>query len=203
MGANPVTVPPSGKCLAGVQAFQAWYTREWELPSLGCYNPASVLPNGTPSLHRDGRAEDVGHDWSEYQIGLVWELCDRMIANAERLGVQQIIYRQMFWRESGTWRPTSARTDAHWSHAHIEFLPTNAESNTEQDYRETLGSRPMTDDEITKLARAFATEVMHFPVPTHDYTTGKDAPIPLVTAISNRNAELSQIRHHLTGEPLK
>ena len=58
--ANPITVPASGGCQPGVRAFEQFFGRWWGLPSLGCYNPASVVPGGGPSLHRDGRADPVG-----------------------------------------------------------------------------------------------------------------------------------------------
>lgn len=52
-------------------------------------------------------------------------------------------------------------------------------------------------------AEEIAKALLDEPVPSHDYTTGKNADIPLRVALANMGAELSLIRHHLTGEPAK
>lgn len=198
--ANPVTVAPAGGCQSGVSAFRAFYMRVWDLPSLGCYNPASVLPDGSPSLHRDGRAEDVGHDGSDEQINRVWLLCSRLVYHSRQLGVQQILYRGMGWRESSGWRLLSGNTDPHMSHAHIEFTIRGSTVNTWHDYAVTIGVPPMDQETIENLAKAIVREFMTYPVPVHDYDADKDTTVPFSTWLAYSLAEGSQIRRKLTGQ---
>lgn len=197
--ANPVTVPPSGGCQPGVTQFQQWFQQWWGLPTLGCYNPASTVPGGSPSLHRDGRAADVGHDWSEQQIALVWELSRRLARHSERLGVQQIIYRGLFWRQGQAWLPVSEATDPHESHAHVEFLTAQSKTNTKHDYIETLGLPPMDQETIDKLAAAIAKAFWEYLVPAHYYDTGADTEVPAKVNADFQLRELSQIKNLLTG----
>lgn len=195
VGANPASWSPAGKCLPGVSEFQAWHMNEWGLPTFGCYNPGSVLPDGTPSLHRDGRAEDVGHDWSEEQIDLVWELCNRLVAGAETLGVQQIIYRGMFWREAGGWRFVSPSTDQHLSHAHVEFTPSGAFDNYYANYQETLGEPPMKQNEIDALAKGIAKAIMEYPIEGYDHANGVAATYTFSqwTVFQNQELQLARL----------
>jgi len=199
--ANPTTVPASGRCQSGVQAFQAFYTHWWGLPSMGCYNPASVTPGGSPSLHRDGRAEDVGHDGTDHQIDLVWELCRRLTRHSGRLGVQQIIYRRLFWRQGQPWLPVSATTDPHDSHAHVEFLIHQSQTLTNHDFVQTLGVPPMDQETIDKLAAAIAKAFWTYLVPAHYYDTGEDTEITAATNVDFQLRELTQIRNLLTPQP--
>lgn len=197
--ANPYTVPAAGGCKPGLVAFRFHYMKWWELPSLGCYNPDSQLPDGSPSLHRDGRADDVGHDWSEEQINRVWELCRRLVYHSRELGVQQILYRGMGWREASGWRLLSDKTDPHMSHAHVEFTVNASEYNDWRLYARTIGIAPMDDETIDKLAKAIVREVMAYPTPVHYYDTGQDEHIPFSTWLDFLLREASLIRRNLTA----
>jgi hypothetical protein len=52
-------------------------------------------------------------------------------------------------------------------------------------------------------AKEIAEAILDEPVQVHDYDTGQTLTIPLRQAEGWRNDELSQIRHHLLGQPMK
>lgn len=187
-------------CRSGVHAFERYFGAVWGLPSLGCYNPASTLPGGGPSLHTVGRAVDIGHDWSDEKIALVWELCRQLVGWAPVIGVQQIIYRGFFWRQGQLWKMVSASTDPHESHAHVEFTIAAADSNTYQTYADNLEGPPMTPADIDALSTAIVDKWWAKLLDVHSYDANTDVEAPASTVASWALAELSQIRSALTAK---
>ena len=95
-------------------------------PTIGCYRP------GTFGEHPLGRACDFmlstgGTMPSAANVDRGWEVANWARANASRLGVMYVIYRQQIWdsRSGGGWRPMEDRgsiTQNHYDHVHISVF---------------------------------------------------------------------------------
>lgn len=173
---------------------------DYDLPNLGCYNPASAVPGGSPSLHRDGRAADIGHYYDDESIMRVQSLVDVCVERSEAIGCQQIIWRRQFWRTGNTqWLPYYG-PDPHTSHAHIEFTRAASAYNTIEHYQSVIGDTIMTDEQIERLGESIARHIMTWNIRVMDYAQGKQIDVPLDRIEAFRNEELSLIRRHLRGE---
>lgn len=81
---------------------------------LGIYNRRRVAGSRSWSLHAVGRALDVGVP--DVQVGA--EIMMRCVANADRLGVCEVIFNRQRWTPGTGVQPYGGR-DPHRSHVHI------------------------------------------------------------------------------------
>jgi len=87
--------------------------------SLGCYADRPVRGSSSPSLHREGRAIDVGvNPNNPADVARMHALVDQLTAKGQ--GIQQIIWHGRSWRPGQGWRPYSGASP-HNDHAHIEL----------------------------------------------------------------------------------
>lgn len=87
--------------------------------NLGCFNDRAVRGSSSPSLHREGRAIDVGvNPSSPDDVARMDALIEQLTARGD--GIQQIIWNRRSWRPGVGWRPYSGAS-AHTDHAHIEL----------------------------------------------------------------------------------
>lgn len=110
---------------SGAGALLAWCQANHQPPgrSLGIYNCRNVRGSATRSLHSEGRALDWGLPLSPEGGGtdVGHELVDRLGSNADKLGLQCIIYDRTIWSaQSPTGRPYRG-VNPHYDHLHIEL----------------------------------------------------------------------------------
>lgn len=87
--------------------------------NLGCFNDRAVRGSSAPSLHREGRAVDVGvNPSSPADVARMDALVEQLTARGD--GIQQIIWNRRSWRPGVGWRPYSGASP-HTDHAHIEL----------------------------------------------------------------------------------
>lgn len=120
--------PPAGRCRPGMTELRKYLVERFGGVNLGCYGDRAKTNGSTPSLHRDGRAVDIG--WlkdgkvylDEREAAYEW-----LIANADALGLQMVLnykrdgYGGTRWRlpyyvgdrsaGRGTWS-----SSGHWLH---------------------------------------------------------------------------------------
>ena len=119
------------RCLAGATRQFAWWRRQYQAGSLGCYNPASVASGG-PSLHAEGRAFDIALDANDpAQRARGDAIFARVMAHPEEFGAQEMLYRGYVWswrnRELGRRGPGHQQAE-HMNHVHLG-LDVNAAQN--------------------------------------------------------------------------
>jgi hypothetical protein len=135
--------PPAGRCRGRIDLLDDYLVDFFGGQRLGCYGDRPITGGSSPSLHRDGRAADVGwlHDHTDRARQDAFAF---LVANASALGLQMVLnYRRTLgtgqisggrsWRlprYSGETSPVSSSFSkvGHW--LHIETHPTVADDQT-------------------------------------------------------------------------
>ena len=139
--------PPAGRCRPGTDAIEDYVVAAFGADRLGCYGDRAKTGGGSPSLHRDGRAVDLG--FANAGPEARERAYEWLIANAEALGVQMILNYSWNGFGSTRWRlpyypgdPAAGR--GRWSKAghwlHVET--TNAGADDGRSVVEKLGGAP-------------------------------------------------------------
>ncbi len=116
----------SGTCAGHAQpgnvALMSWFLGAYKArggTNLGIYGCRLIAGTGSPSIHGDGRADDLGcpvvNDWSK-------PLADWLVANSGELGIQCVIHQRQIWSGSypdAGFRPYNG-VDPHTGHLHVE-----------------------------------------------------------------------------------
>lgn len=194
--ANPASSPPAGGCQPGAKALQ-FVCLEWHpsFRNLGCYNDRSIRGAAMPSLHRDGRAIDVGVDVSSTESGDAMDsLVDAIVAGYLSLGVQQVIWYEQVWTVGKGWRDFTGSAGPHHDHAHIELTKYAAANLTVETAQAVLQEDELRDDQIPVLAAAIVDAFMRYEVDDHSYDDGQDRKIPMSTYLPWLKAEVAQAR---------
>lgn len=139
VGASPWSADPAGRCLPRTDLLRKFLAARYDgADQLGCYASRPVTGGSSPSVHRDGRAFDLGflRDEGQRQECFVF-----LVDNAGALGVQMVLnYARTgsegsgrYWRlaryrdenapEFGSWSKTG-----HW--LHVEIHPSEALDST-------------------------------------------------------------------------
>lgn len=108
-------------CRPGMAELARYMRERWSAGSLGCFNPGS-LAGGAPSLHADGRAEDVALNANDAaQRARGDDLMNWLVRNADRLGVQEILWRGFIWscRRRSEGIRFGVQQAAHMNHVHV------------------------------------------------------------------------------------
>lgn len=134
MGYDPAGGRSTG-CRPGMSNEADFFMRKFQGGSLGCYNPASTLSGGTPSLHADGRAFDLAlNAFDDIQRANGDACVFYLIVNHEAFGVQEILWRGFLWsyqnRHLGL-RGPGIQQAAHSNHVHIGIDRHTADTWTE------------------------------------------------------------------------
>jgi hypothetical protein len=139
---------PIPGCRAGVDAVLDVITDHWGLRSGGCYNPRPVAGSNPPrwSYHARGQAGDPMADAGDpAQRAKADDVCARMTANPNGLGLMRIIWNQRTWTCSnlhmpvvGRWRRGGGHTD----HIHFELALPQAATLSRDQVRDLLGITP-------------------------------------------------------------
>lgn len=135
--------PPAGRCRGRIDLLDDYLVAVFGGQRLGCYVDRPITGGSSPSLHRDGRAADVGwlHDHTDRARQEAYAF---LVEHAEALGLQMVLnYRRTLgtgqisggkqWRlprYSGETVPVSSSYSkvGHW--LHIETHPTVADDQT-------------------------------------------------------------------------
>lgn len=119
------------------------------LTSLGIYNNRSIRGGSSLSTHAEGRAIDIGTPTetapTEFARGIGRNLANRLVDHHAALGVQQIIFDRLIWRNTTSpagWRPYTG-SNPHVGHIHIELTRAAALGLTPQIITDTLGGTTM------------------------------------------------------------
>lgn len=115
----------TGDASSGAGALLAWCqaNRPPGERSMGIYNCRNVRGSSTTSLHGEGRALDWGLPLSAQRTGTPEgrQLVDLLGSNADKLGLQAIIYDRTIWSaRSPAGRPYTG-VNPHYDHLHIEL----------------------------------------------------------------------------------
>lgn len=140
--------PPAGECRPGTLAIRDYLVETYGADNLGCYGDRPKTGGGSPSLHRDGRAVDIG--FASLGAAKREEVFEWLAANAGPLGLQMVLC--YVWGSLGgrRWRLPyfvgdraagfgSWRKAGHW--LHIET--TNAGADDARSVAERLGGAPV------------------------------------------------------------
>jgi len=96
MGYDPSGVIGTGP-RPGTTRFSQYVMDRWGTGTYGIFNPASVAGGG-PSLHADGRAFDAALNANDpAQLARGDHLMHWAIANHEKIGLQEILWRGYLW----------------------------------------------------------------------------------------------------------
>lgn len=162
LGYDPASGTCAGKSQPGARALMAWALDTFvDARNLGIYVCRAVRGGTAKSVHADGRAGDTafpldgglanphGHD-----------LAALLVLNAERLGVQLVIFDQLIWTsKSRTWRAHCGHRDArgphdrcsgpHLDHVHWELTWDAARNLTRADIDQIFGdTTPPPEDDM-------------------------------------------------------
>lgn len=125
----------SGHCQKGLIILMTSILREWRgTQNWGCYSCRKVRGGRTLSLHSEGRAIDVGIPGWLRKSGD--EIFHWAIANAELLGLQEIVWYGRIWSASKPYihdhkyKNSSNPTLAHRDHVHIGLNKAGANAQT-------------------------------------------------------------------------
>lgn len=135
VAAPPYPAPPAGRCLPRPRRLYHYLHETWPSSDLlGCYHDRSITGGSTPSVHRDGRAFDIGFLDQEAARQDCYTF---LIDHAHLLGLQMVLN---YWRHNSPssgvgWRlprysgEQTPRTfpwnrKGHW--LHVELHPTVA-----------------------------------------------------------------------------
>ena len=186
---------PRTGCRSGCKALLA-HAHSLGYSDKGCFNPASVVPGGGPSIHTVGRAVDLW--WGDRNHNDFDEFVSLLADHAEELGIQQILWDGDGWSYNRPyWHPLSAPTDMHRDHAHIELTIDAADTLTVEAIAQVLSpltdEDDMTDDQIQKLADAIGDSVVsrYF---GHTITLNDGNPYPMQSVDSYYHEELKRMR---------
>jgi len=80
--------PAAGRCRPGAIVNRDYILERWPADNLGCYVDRGITGGSSPSLHRDGRALDIGfiRDLDARDDCFNW-----LVANHDTLGVQMVL----------------------------------------------------------------------------------------------------------------
>lgn len=120
---EPASGHCSGAATPGARALMSWFLGAYGArgaTNLGIYVCRDIPGSSEPSLHSDGRADDLG-----VPVGAPWAqgLADALVAHSGELGIQCVIYNRHIWSGSywdQGWRPYNG-TSAHTEHLHVEL----------------------------------------------------------------------------------
>lgn len=141
---------PRTGCRSGCKALLA-HAHSLGYSDKGCFNPASVVPGGGPSIHTVGRAVDLW--WGDSEHNRFDAFVSLLADHAEELGIQQILWDGDGWSYNRPyWHPLTAPTDMHRDHAHIELTIDAADTLTVEQIAQVLTptEADMTLDEYTR-----------------------------------------------------
>ena len=136
---------PSSRCAAGpasgARALMAWSLETYaEAFSMGIYNCRPVRGSTAPSVHGEGRADDVGFPIIDGRANPAGHrLVGRLGEHGKRLGIQAVIFDRTIWSATS---PGGRRYDGvapHRDHAHIELTRAAAGRLTLATLRAVLG----------------------------------------------------------------
>lgn len=103
--------PTKTKCSPTLVELNAWLLATFGGQDLGCYGQRNIRGGGSPSSHgfgagRDWRYSNVGSGRTEVGRAKAVEVMEFVIANAKRLGVQQIhdYFGDRIWKIGRGWR---------------------------------------------------------------------------------------------------
>lgn len=125
VGYDPAPRTCSGKATPGAKALMSWYLGAYGprgAANLGIYVCKTIAGSKTPSLHGDGRADDLGTAPYAYQSWLQ-PLADALVNNSKELGVQCVIFNRRIWSGSYPyegWRHYGG-SEPHNGHIHVEL----------------------------------------------------------------------------------
>jgi Putative peptidoglycan binding domain len=114
-----------GSVSSGAAALLAWCQANHQPPgrSLGIYNCRNVRGSTRTSLHGEGRALDWGMPLGPDRRGtpLGHELVDLLGSNADKIGLQCIIYDRTIWSAGSPDGRPYGGVAPHYDHLHIEL----------------------------------------------------------------------------------
>lgn len=92
----------------------------------GCFNDRAIAGSDVPSLHREGRALDIGVPEAERgDGGEGWAAACALVGSGIRLGVQLVLWdrhtARLYGPEPWQWRRMQANTQPHTDHLHCEL----------------------------------------------------------------------------------
>lgn len=116
---DPAGTVCTGGPMPGTVALAELCRARWpELTDLGIYNCRAVRGGSSLSLHGEGRAADLGTP-SPQATEQGHECAAWLVANAEALGVQEVIWHRRRWASNTrAWRSYGG-LDPHTSHVHV------------------------------------------------------------------------------------
>jgi hypothetical protein len=138
----------SGGPTPGARALMSWFLGAFDdhrARNDGIYNCRPVRGGTTPSVHGEGRADDLG-----CQAGAEWaqELADLLVKYSFEVGIQCVIYARHIWsgaHPDAGWRPYGG-VDAHTTHLHVELSKKAAAGLTVPRIQQVLGPHLIDDD---------------------------------------------------------
>lgn len=80
--------PPAGRCRPGMVELRDFLVEQMAGTNLGCYGDRAKTGGASPSLHRDGRAIDIGFAGKLVEREAAYEF---LIANAAALRIQMVL----------------------------------------------------------------------------------------------------------------
>lgn len=110
----------------------------------GCFNDRAIVGSDVPSLHREGRALDVGVPQAERgDRGAGWRAACALAGSATRLGVQLELWDRHTFRAYGPapwhWQAMREGTAPHVDHIHVEMRWNGARTLTARHATAVLG----------------------------------------------------------------
>ncbi len=146
--------PVGTQCLQlqqGTAALQSYLIREFGVTNLGTFVCRPVSGSTTLSLHAEGRAGDNGGKSSAMR-----EVANLLVANADRLGVQEVIFERKIWRNNYQPLGWQAYTgaDPHNSHVHWALNWAGAQTLTTELIDNIIGEQmPLSNDDLDRIAK--------------------------------------------------
>lgn len=114
------TLPCSGGAQPGAVALlEVILRRHPRARSLGIYNCRPVRNGSSPSIHGNGRADDIdpGNDYDPEGD----QIAAALVSAAPQLGVQRIIWNRRIWDQRRGWHPYTGPAGDHADHIHVEL----------------------------------------------------------------------------------
>lgn len=111
----------------GATALMMWLLGSYpEAKSLGIFNCRPTRGGTKLSLHGEGRALDVAFPLTKYEDAnpTGTALAHRLVAHADELGVQLVIFNRKIWsanRANENWRAYTGSAGPHLDHLHVEL----------------------------------------------------------------------------------
>lgn len=156
----------------GTVALRDHWRRVTGLGDLGIFNPRRVRGARAWSVHAEGRAFDgAANAHDPAQKALADRYVAFLIAAAEDLHIQQIIWNRRIWRSGRGWRAYSGASP-HTDHVHVEQNRTGAAAVTAQlldrcwsDFDTTVSPQEDHDMPELRIIDAFADWLGRPPAP--------------------------------------